>query len=97
MDPQRTLLILLTLASALLPLIGLVGLYRSAMAQRKEYDAAAPKSGEHNAMTIGQFNVLAQSQHRAVVERPFAAKRDLVLIGGGIGLAAAASIWSLFV
>ena len=81
-------------ASAVLPILGLWGLYRTALSDAHTY-RAAPVSADGEGPTFGQFNVLVKFLHEATLGRPQAAMRDFIFIGLGVLLGAAASVWSV--
>ncbi|AWB85501.1 hypothetical protein [Mycetocola zhujimingii] len=100
MDSALVLIILMYVLSALLPLLGLWGLYRTATRDAREYSAATyggpgQPNDEPDMPTIDQSAVLLQIAHRATEGRPQAAVADFVYIGLGVFLGAAASIWTL--
>ncbi|MEB0286771.1 hypothetical protein QN345_00115 [Cryobacterium sp. 10I1] len=84
----------LYVGSAVLPAIGLWGLYRTAVGDTRTYEVA-PTSANGEGTTFGQMNVLVDFLSRAALGRPQAAIRDFVFIGSGLLLGAVASIWSV--
>jgi hypothetical protein len=86
----------LLVISAVLPLIGLFGLWRSATREAR-YLAKAPKANDGSRMSMGQATAAMKLLAAAYERRPSAALRDFVLIGSGIVIAFIANVWSLFV
>lgn len=92
---MKSLLTIAYVASALLPAIGLIGLYRfAALDARALFKAGhTPEEGIRG----GTLTHLAQASSAAIVARPKRVLLDLVLIGGGVTLGAGASIVALFI
>lgn len=92
---MKIVIIVLYLAAALLPFLGLLGIFRGAREEAKERAAAIAERAS-GVPTLGDVDVMIATSWglpAATLER---AKCDLWLIGTGLGCGAAASIWSLF-
>lgn len=92
--PARLILCLMFGLSAVLPICGVVGLYRTATREARLY-AGAESTGDGEGPSFGQFNVMTRFMHEAIPTRPKEVRSQFVSIGAGVLLAAAASIWAV--
>jgi hypothetical protein len=90
-----TLLALMYIASAVLPVAGIARLYRGA-ARDAEVMNGAVSTNTGDTVTVDEHNKGLPILVRSIRERPSQVRLDLLLIGAGVALGAAASIWSLF-
>ncbi len=90
MEVMITFIVVLYLASAVLPIWGLVSLYFAAK-------RAAVSGPALETIRVGDITDLLKGASRSIADRPKRVLRDLCLIGGGLVLGTTASIISLFV
>lgn len=91
---SKAVLIFLYAASALLPVLGLMSISRSAVEVRNRLSVGQdPKDPD-----ILKFGIVGLITTLALElkERPDRVRRDLLMIGSGVICGSAASIWSLF-
>jgi len=92
-DPRIPITVLYCI-SAVLPVAGLLGLYRLARLDRKRLSDGAKDPDDVNTwMVAGSMNVLLENAR----DRPRAVIGDIAVIGAGLVCAVAASIWSLYI
>ncbi|WP_416443468.1 hypothetical protein AB3K78_11825 [Leucobacter sp. HNU] len=93
---MKLVLTLLYVLSAVLPLIGLVRLFRKARGERDS--ALKANYGQSSGVTFNAVGPLLESLLAATVRRPQEVKSDLGLVGGGIvlgGVASVLGVWFL--
>lgn len=87
-------IVLLYGAGAVMPIVGLVGLYRKARAEAVRFDEGLEGAPDDSWQALIATLPTTVS---AIRRRPAAVVLDLALIGGGVAASTAASIWSLFI
>lgn len=90
-----SVLVAMFAASALLPIVGLLGLWREAKDLAQAVLKAAGDDPEQT--SFGQFDVLIRHQTRRARHGVLSASLDLIWIGLGVAVGAAASIWSVVI
>lgn len=94
MEIQHWAMIALFVASAVLPGIALTRVYKKSVDESREYKSA-PSVDDGSVPTIAQFNVMVSFLHRAQQRGPVVALRDALLVGAGLVMGTAASIWAV--
>ena len=87
---------ILIAASVALPIAGLLGVRsKAARNARALEDVTKPWDPEHPGQ-LGEFDILMGAFRALIANGPSIAKRDLLLIGGGVVLAGVAGVWALW-
>lgn len=88
-------IVLLSVFSALLPLVGLMNLFSAVRREAKLIHAVT--RADSTKVSSSESTVILELIARSYADRPVTVLRDLVFIGLGIASGAVATIWSLFV
>lgn len=92
---MTTVLVILYVLSAVLPIVGLVKLSSRARAEAERLIEA--NYGETQELTVNGMGVLGNVLFQAAIVRPRAIAVDFLLVGGGLILGALASIIALYI